>query len=175
MSLGIREAAVRVPLHNWFGGPRVTLAVMPRVICVTLSIHVFRPLIPLSHYLVSQCSQAALRHMGHTITLWLGDCVSFSPHINAGQIVIHHMSHHLSNMLWFLILLQHCSYLCLPGYPCFPSTSKFQVKIAKETSVVPNLPFGIRGPAFVRDCSQKGRLKWHNGKTKLWNICPNNK
>ena len=68
-SLGIREAAVRVPLHNWFGGPRVTLAVMPRVICVTLSIYVFRPLIPLSHYLVSQCSQAALRHMGHTITL----------------------------------------------------------------------------------------------------------
>ena len=82
-SLGIREAAVRGPEHNWFGGPSVTLAVMPCVICVTLSVHVFRPLIPLSLYLVSHCSQAPLCQMGHTITY---DFLSFSSHIKADLI-----------------------------------------------------------------------------------------
>ena len=42
---------------------------------------------------------------------------------------------------------------------CARHGSKFQVKSGKETIVVPNLPFGIRSPAFVRDCFQKGTLK----------------
>ena len=171
MSLGIREAAVTGPLHNWFGD-----RVSRRLLCPVSYVSRYLSMcFPLSYH-----CHSILYHIVHKLpsVIWVTlsvydldrDCV-LSTLIS---IVIYHMSHYLFDMFWFPISMQHCSYLCLPGYPCFPSTSKFQLKSAKETIVVPNLPFGIRGPAFVRDCSQKGTLKWHNGKTKLWNIGPNN-
>ena len=172
MSLGIREAAVRVAQHNWFGDPvsRWLLCPVSYVsrylsMCFALSYHCHSILYHIVHKLPSIIQ----------VTLSLYDMETVFRSALIYQCRSDCDSHYLLHMFWFITSMQHCSYLCLPGYPCFPSTSKFQVKSAKETIVVPNLPFGIRGPAFVRDCSQKGTLKWHNGKTKLWNICPNNK